>query len=201
MNLNSISNYITSNISVENYRGIICELIQYNINSHIIEWSYKPYLVDSDDNIHEISDSSLLLIIDNEMKSRKQFLLGISLKYKNELTDDFITYNVDTKIGDEFPFGLNGIITIGYNKKWKKYYIMQSKNLGIYINITHGYNILDVLDLTTNVKIIEGKNSIMNELTDEEKKIIIQNNDYITLKDIEKNNNNFIYEYNLVKNI
>lgn len=199
MNLNKITNYITLKISVENYRGIIAELFQNNINSFIKEYSYKPYLIDNEDNLHEITDSKLLIEIENELKNRKTFLLGISLKYRNEITTDFITFNVETKIGDEFPFGLNGLITIAYNKKWKQYYIMETTTNAIYIDINHSYNILDNLDFTTNTKIIEGKNKILNELTENEKKIIIQNNDYITLKNIEKSNNLFKYEYDIIK--
>jgi hypothetical protein len=189
-------NQITLNYQVSGSRGTIAILKEKEIGFGLIEYSYKAYIVNSDGTTTEISNQE----IDQEMRERRQFLLGINLKYIEEIIgEDWITFNVETTIGDEFPFGLHGLITIAYNTKWKQYYIMQTKMKGIFINILHCYNILSILNRKTNAKIIEQKKSILNTLTDEERQLLIEQNDYDTLQEIELNNKLFVYEFDIIK--
>lgn len=85
---------------------------------------------------------------------------------------------VQTQIGDEFPFGLNGNITI--KRDQNKYYIKQTENKWIPINIMQSYNVFG--DMTTNAKILERfgdvrppvlANKIMRELENNEKEFEI----------------------------
>jgi hypothetical protein len=189
-------NQITLNYQVSNSRGTIAIIKEKEIGFGLTEYSYQAYIVNSDGSTTEISNKE----INQEMSERRQFLLGINLKYIEEITgDDWITFNVETIIGDEFPFGLHGLITIGYNIKWKQYYIMQTKTKGIFINILYCYNILSILNRETNAKIIEQKKLILNTITDDERQLLIEQNDYNTLQEIELNNKLFVYEFDIIK--